>query len=71
MSKTSYAEGIKARGKRSGRRDYEMHSKRIKQRKENPSFTQELYMPLGEKLSLYKKRFLNWMQGSKSDNKTK
>ena len=69
MSKIAYGDSGKV--KSHPRKDYELHSKRMKQRKENPSFTQELYMPLGEKLSLYKKRFLNWMQDSKSDNKSK
>mgnify|MGYP003125220962 FL=1 len=69
MSKIAY--GSSGKVKSHPRKDYEMHSKRMKQRKENPRFTQEIYMPLGEKISLYKRRFLNWMQGSKSDNKTK
>jgi hypothetical protein len=60
MSKIAY--GSSGKVKSHPRKDYEMHSKRIKQRKESPTSSQLSFMPIGEKFSYYKKRFLKWMK---------
>ena len=49
MAKIAYGDSGKV--KSHPRKDYEMHSKRMKQRKESPTSSQLSFMPIAEKFT--------------------
>jgi len=63
MAKVAYGDSGKV--KSHPRKDYEMHSKRMKQRKESPTSSQLSFMPIAEKFTYYKKRFLKYLNSKK------